>query len=186
MRGVLKFFGIVVALIALIVVAGGLAKRSNWRAEANIVVRAPPEALFPHVGDLSRWGGWTYLNGATDPSAKWSFLGPGPGVGQTMVWEGAQMGKGRLELRSASPSEGIRYVSEVEGFAGDGEIRFSAVPEGTRVTWVDRGDVGWNLPSRWFVPMIEKTLTPEFEKALTRLKSLVENTRPTGPAAAAP
>ena len=178
MRGVLTFLGIVVALIALIVVVGGLTKRSSWKAEASVVVRAPPAALFAHIGDLSRWSGWTYLNGSTDPEAKWTFNDHSPGVGQTMTWEGPQMGRGRLELRFASPIEGVRYVSIVDGFAGEGELTFEPIPEGTRLIWSDRGDVGWNLPSRWFVPMIETTLAPELEKALGRLKSLVENTQP--------
>ncbi len=180
MVGMLKFFAVVLGAMLAIVVGGGLLLRSDWRVERSVTIAARPEQVFAHLGDLNRWSGWTFWNATTDPTSTWRFEGK-PGAGQTMSWEGKTMGRGTITLTSATPQSGVAYRSVIEHFDGTGEISLGATVGATTVTWVDRGDVGWNLPARFFVKSIETTLGPEFGKGLDRLKVLVETTSPRAP-----
>lgn len=169
---------VIVGALAGIVVVGGLLLRSQWRVETAVFVAAPPEAVFHYVDDLRSWSGWTLWNSDTDPTAQWEFNDHLPGPGQSMSWHGDRLGDGRLEIVEANPRTGIRYVERIGRFDGAGAILLVLEQGGTRVTWTDTGDVGWNLPARFAVRTIETELQPELAKALARLKSLAEATQP--------
>ena len=56
-----------------------------------------------------------------------------------------------------------------------GSLVISPAGEATKVTWVDSGDVGNNIISRYFVFMMDGMIGPDFEMGLENLKTVVEN-----------
>ena len=60
------------------------------------------------------------------------------------------------------------------GTKSNGSVELVADAGGTRVVWVDAGDLGNNPVNRWFGLFLEKIIGPDFERGLANLKRLVE------------
>jgi hypothetical protein len=48
------------------------------------------------------------------------------------------------------------------------------VADGTKVTWGDYADVGFNPYGRYFILFMDAFMGPDFEKGLNKLKNVIE------------
>ncbi|WP_158501669.1 SRPBCC family protein [Vitiosangium sp. GDMCC 1.1324] len=172
----LKKILIASATVVTFVLVIGLALPSKYRVERSTTVRASSEAVYAAVADLRRWQDWVPWNAKTHPGTQWTFGGPELGVGAVRSWSGEDVGQGTLSLTQAEPKTGVAYDMSVgQGrYLLHGRISFAPVEQGTRVTWVDEGDVGGNPFAHYLVPLIRSRLGGGIEEALAGLQRWVE------------
>lgn len=173
-----------VVLLALV----GFFLPSKWHIKREVVIKAKGETIVPMIADLRKWQDWMPWNKEMDPQAQWTYSGTESGVGATMNWKGPRLGSGTLTLTQADAAKGITYEMKMEESQtpAQGSISFTTQADGTKVTWVDEGDMGMNLPGRYFIPLMEKMLNEHFQQGLDHLKGLAETAQAQTGKAAAP
>ncbi len=162
--------GALAALMALFVLAGILMP-GRFEVCRAARIDAPPELVFPLLNDLSAWDRWTPW-GEIDSRME----GPATGPGARRTWDDPRMGAGSLEIVASSPPASLRYLVEVEGGAIRFEGSFEVAPEagGSRVTWTESADLGWNPLLGWTAGNMEESQGEQLEKSLERLRELAE------------
>lgn len=161
-----------------VVVIGAFLPRT-WSVERSRTLRAPPERVQETLEDLRTWDAWTPWSKARDPSVQVTFDGPPRGAGSRMSWEGQLLGFGSLTLVQATPGAGVEYEILFRGVdqGTRGSLALVPDPAGTRITWRDGGELGWNPIMRVFAGLLEAKLGVDFDDGLARLAGLVEAPR---------
>ncbi|OAN69317.1 hypothetical protein A8B78_05605 [Jannaschia sp. EhC01] len=169
---------ILIGLVALVAVAAlvGMFLPRYVSVERDVVVDAPPEAVFPHVASLqafSEWSPW----GDLDPDMVLTYSGPEEGVGNVMEWtsEHPNVGNGRQEILEVVENESVRTALDF-GDMGTAEAWWRLTPEGdgTRVVWGLTADMGSGPVGRWFGLMMDGWVGADYERGLGRLQAIVE------------
>ena len=173
-----RILGSLAGLLVL-VLAVGFALPGTWSAERSVVLAAPPEALYPLMEAPSSWRKWTAW-----PDSGLVAEGPERGEGAGLRWDDPELGDGRFEIVEAIPLQRVRYRVEVEGGAMHTQGVLTLVQEtgGTRVSWREEGDFGWNPLMAYWAWFMERVQGRELEKALARLDSMASSS-PATPAA---
>lgn len=157
-------------LLALVLVVG-LLLPGRWTARASSVIPAPPEAVFPYLDTPDRWDLWT----------SWSEVesvlhGPRSGPGAERRWSDEAYGEGALRIEESDPPRAVSYRVLVEGGSLEihGTLRLESVAGGTRVTWVEEGDFGWNPLMGFVARSMSEDQGEEMRRSLERLERVVE------------
>lgn len=163
------------ALVALVLIIG-LVLPSKYRVERSTLIHAPAEAVYASVANLKRWQDWAPWSAGKYPGNQWMFGGPEVGVGAVHSWSGKDVGTGTLSLTQADPKTGVAYDMSLEHgrYVMHGRISFEPTDSGTRVTWVDEGDLGGNPLMHYLRFPLESRLGRDMEEALAQLKKQVE------------
>jgi carbon monoxide dehydrogenase subunit G len=171
----LKWFFYLVVVVAAVIVIGSFFLPSTASVSRSITVAAPPEQVFALVSDLKRFrefSPWADI----DPNATYSFEGPDSGVGQTMRWSSAneRVGSGSQTIVELTPPSHAASELDLDGM-GKALTTWdiAAVGGGTQVTWGFRSELN-GIAQRWFGPMLDRWVGPDYEKGLARLKVAVE------------
>lgn len=169
--------GIVYALIALVVIfmGGAYVLPGEAVVERQITIAAPPEKVFAIVSDLRRFkefSPWAEI----DPGLQYSFEGPETGIGQKMSWasDNPQLGSGSQIVVDYRPN--TRFATTLDfGDMGDAISYFDFTPAGsdTKVTWGFKSLLR-NPLERWMGLLFDRTIGPDYEKGLAKLKALAE------------
>jgi Polyketide cyclase / dehydrase and lipid transport len=172
----LKRLALAVIGIVALAAMGGWAFPRQVHVERSIVIDAAPPAVFALVNgftSFSRWSPWYERDRSMRPVPG----SPRSGVGARLAWDGdpAGVGAGTQEIVESRPYELVRTAMDF-GVQGSATGRFRLVPEGrgTRLTWSFDTDLGLNPVSRYFGPFFDRTIGPDFERGLARLKTLAE------------
>lgn len=131
----LGVLGLLVVVLASVLVLAAL-QPSEYRVERTRVVHATPERVAPYLTDLRQWITWNPWD-ELDPTSRKEYSEPASGVGAWYTWEGEQVGSGRMEITSITPTE-VRYALHFTAPMDDtAEVIMTLAPEGdgTRVTW---------------------------------------------------
>ena len=152
----------------------GLVLPRSWRVERSVLIAAPPERIAPLLVNLRRWQEWSPWTRALDPQVRHTYWGPESGAGAGWSWLGPAMGRGKLTITWADPHRGLRLDEAIESDQVNAHAELSFLPDGagTRVRWVDEGELP--LLGGWFRGRVEATLGRHFEAGLGRLKALAE------------
>jgi hypothetical protein len=163
------------ACVALVLVVG-LVLPSTYRVERSTTIQAPAEAVYAQVAHLERWQDWAPWNARKYPGNQWMFGGPAVGVGAVRSWSGEDVGTGTLSLTEADPKTGVAYEMSLKDgrYRLHGRISFEPEADGTRVTWVDEGDLGGGLLLHYLRFPLQSRLGGQLEVALAQLKKRVE------------
>jgi hypothetical protein len=172
----LKKILIALATWMALVLAVGFMLPSKYRVERSTIINAPAKAVYAQVAHLKSWRDWSPWNASSYPSNQWMFGGPEVGVGAVRSWSGEDVGTGTLSLTQADPETGVSYdMSLKDGrYLLHGRISFSSAGQGTRVTWVDEGDLGGGPLMPYLRFPLQSRLGRDLEQALARLKTRVE------------
>lgn len=172
----LKKILIAFAALMALVLGIGMVLPSKYRVERSTTIHAPAEAVYASVANLRRWRDWAPWNAERYPGNQWMFGGPEVGVGAVHSWSGEDVGTGTLSLTEADPRTGVAYEMSLEHgrYLMHGRISFEPAEPGTRVTWVDEGDLGGNPLLRYLRFPLESRLGGDLEDALAHLKKQVE------------
>ena len=124
---VLKWLLGIVAVLALLFVAGGYLLPREVTVARSVEIDAPPAEVFPQVNSLraaQAWSPWL----SRDPDVALVFSGPEEGVGAVMSWTSTvpEVGEGRQEIVASEPD---RRVESALDFGQMGTARARLVLE---------------------------------------------------------
>ncbi len=152
-------------------------KPDTFRVQRSIGIMAPPERIFQHINDLTKWSAWSPWE-KMDPAMKKTASGPPQGKGAVYEWDGNnQVGTGRMEvLESVLPSKILIKLDFLKPFEAHNRAEFTLTPhEGaTTVTWAMYGPQPYMAKVMGLVFNCEKMVGPQFETGLANLKMLAE------------
>ena len=170
MRILFRLFGSVAALLILFL-AVGLVLPGTWTASSSLDLPAPPERVFPFLEDLALWDDWTPWGGVES-----AFEGVTAGVGARRSWEHAQLGSGAVTITESDYGRLVRYRVVVgDGqLSVDGTFTVESTASGSRVTWLEEGDFGWNPLMGYAARRMPEAQGTQLRQGLEKLRRLVE------------
>jgi effector-binding domain-containing protein len=164
---------------ALLVVAIGAAYLlpRHVRVERSAVIAAPTATVFTVLNSFkhfNRWSPWFEV----DPEAKYTYEGPGAGVGARLSWAGNPntLGSGSQVIIASQPYEKIE--ADVDFGQGGTPARqaytLATEGSGTRVSWSMAVDLGMNPVARYFALGFDDMIASDFDRGLALLKKFAE------------
>ncbi|MES0491230.1 MAG: SRPBCC family protein [Leptospirales bacterium] len=148
---------------------------SQWEIKREIVVEASKEKVFPLINSPRNHAKWTPWDRNSDITIVYSFEGPETGKNSAVIWNGANTKPGKRVITKSVLNEKVEYMIYLDNkFSARGELVLETVEKGTRVTWRDYGDLGWNLMGRLIASSANEQIGYAFDKGLMKLKVLAE------------
>lgn len=161
--------------LVLTVCAVGLTLDRQWQVTRHATISATPDRIYPYFSELKRWQEWSVWTREMDPQVRHTYEGQPDGVGAKWRWLGPGLGRGQLEIVSASPPLTLQLDQAIESDAvnAHASIQLSPSDQGTEVTWADEGTLP--LPfGGFFRGMVEERLGNDMAKSLAKLKNAIE------------
>ena len=150
---------------------------STYTVERSATVNAAPADIYPHLADFHRWTAWSPWEDL-DPDLQRTYSGPDAGEGATYAWSGnRKAGVGGMRITEATGPTSVEIALEfVKPFKSTSTTSFHLVPDGsgTKVTWTMVGPMTLMTRVMGIFKSMDKMIGPDFEKGLTRLKTVVE------------
>jgi hypothetical protein len=171
-RALQRILIVVLATLAAIL-GGGLLLPKGWQVERQLVIAAPPAAVFGQVNSLKRWREWAVGHEAESHPAEYS--GPESGPGATRRWQ-SDGGRAVLKIMDTVRDRKLDYEQMVDGGAWviTGTIRLQPENSGTRVVWRAGGSGGGNPLDRYLALFTRYPVGQDFDASLARLKARLE------------
>src|SRR5450432_1670526 len=174
---VIAIIAVLLAIAIAIILILAAMKPASFSVQRATTVKAPPERIFPLIGDFHKWGSWSpYEN--KDPAMKRSYSGATSGKGAVYGWEGNKnVGSGRMEiLDTATPSKIVIKLDFFTPFEGHNTAEFTMLPQGdaTEVTWLMHGPAPFMSKVMQVFMNMDKMIGKDFEVGLANLKRLTE------------
>jgi uncharacterized protein YndB with AHSA1/START domain len=163
---------------AVAILCGVIAMQpSQYAVTRSAVIPAPPEAVFAHVNDFSKWANWSPW-AKLDPNMK-TTLTPNPaGKGAKYEWAGnSDVGRGSMTILDSKANESLQIDLEFfEPFASRADTRFSFSPDpgGTKVVWSMAGENNFMSKAFGLFMNMDKMIGADFEKGLAQLQAAVK------------
>ena len=171
------FFALLFLLVAFFAY-GFFVLEDKIQVKRSIEINRPAKMVFKAVNSMhhfNQWSPWSEL----DPDATYQFTGSENGVGSKMAWQGNQeVGTGTQEIIESTPYESIKTELYFDGQGDDpswSSIIITEQGESVNVDWVFDADFKGNVLGRYFGMMMDDMLGPQYEKGLSKLKTLVES-----------
>ncbi|GJL78382.1 MAG: hypothetical protein NPINA01_13710 [Nitrospinaceae bacterium] len=169
----MKKVGTIFAVLVGIVILLGLLLPSQYTVTRSQIIQAPSASIHPHVNDLNKWKAWAPWK-EDDPSLVVTLGNISSGVGAHQSWVGKD-GKGSLTFTRSSPDKGIDYqLSFDDTYRCEASLHYDEKENDTLVTWEMKGDMDIPLFGGYFAVMMDGMAGPMFEKGLSNLKKIVE------------
>jgi len=168
----LKGFIVAMSLVLLTMLGVGFLLPGHWESERSVTIDAPPEAVWPWISDLRQWDAWAPVG-----EVEGIYPGETRGVGAVREWDDPAWGFGSVTIREVDEGGRITYDVAVEGgLETRGTLRLEPTLDasGTRVTWIERGDFGWNPLLSWFALGMEPRQGVQLAQGLDALRERVE------------
>lgn len=169
---------LIMLLVILVASTVGLFLSCGWEVTESIVIEAPPESVFPLVGDLSRWPDW--LPWPRDPTdSLYTLPTSADHAGATLEWQAEDLGPCAAVLDVVEAPRRVQYHLTVgsSGHVTTGSLVLAETPEGTRVSWTTRGQAGIRPFGGFYVGGVEHAVAAEMNQGLAALRSVAEGGR---------
>lgn len=163
------------SIILLLVVIGVLLP-SSYHVERSIRIKNSSKVIFPYLNNLQKWSSWTSLNANKDYSLEQQFSGSNQGIGSEMAYHGDKLGKGKIKIVDNELDDHVSFSLLINNrFNTAGNIQIESLGEtDSEVIITLDGDVGFHLPNRFIILMMNNIAGSLFEESLNRLKLVVE------------
>jgi hypothetical protein len=164
------------SIILLLVVIGVLLP-SSYHVERSIRIKHSSKVIFPYLNNLQKWSAWTSLNINKDYSLEQQFSGSSQGIGSELSYHGDKLGKGKIKIVDNEMNDHVSFSLLINNrFNTDGNIKIETISENdSRVIITLDGDVGFHLPNRYIILMMNNIAGSLFEESLNRLKMIAES-----------
>ena len=173
----LKIIAIVIVLFIAGLLGYAATKPDTFRIERSVSIKAPPEKIFPHIGDFKAWDAWSPW-AKKDPAMKSTLSGAANGKGAIYQWDGnSDVGAGRMEITDATPASRITIKLDfLKPFAANNTAEFTLQQQGesTRVTWAMFGPQLFVAKLMGIFLNIDSMVGKDFEAGLASLKAIAE------------
>lgn len=178
---ILKIVGIIiVALVALVLVAGLIAPKA-FNVNRSIVIKTSPETAFKAVSTFEQFNKWNPWN-KLDSNAVVTLEGTDGTIGAKRSWKGnSQVGEGSMTLTKAEPNKSTEYSLDfLKPFKAHniGYMILETVEGGEKVTWGMKGKMPFPMNAMLLVMNMDKEGGKDFEEGLANMKVLCESSAP--------
>lgn len=170
-RGVLILLSIILLLVVV-----GIVLPSSYHVERTVLINRSSKTIFPYLNKMQKWGSWTSLNANKDFSLEQKFFGPEQGIGSGMSYQGDKLGKGKITIIDNEMDHYVTFSLLINNrFNTTGNILIESISEEKSIVTITLdGDVGFHLPNRYIILMMNNIAGPLFQESLNRLKTVVE------------
>jgi effector-binding domain-containing protein len=172
----LKYIGLVLLLLVILIAAIGLFLPAKIHVERSIVVNTTPEVPFNLINDLSKFNDWSPWYDI-DTNTAYTNSEHTTGTGAWISWksENPDVGNGKLSITESKPNELIVTKLEFEGWDPSGaSYLFTTENNTTKITWSMDSDMGYNVIGRWFGLFMDKMIGKDYDKGLVAIKKICE------------
>ena len=165
----------IIGVIALGIVAAGYFLPSTFEVRRSAVINAPADKVYDLIADPRNWKKWSAWN-RRDPDMDVNYAGPAFGQGARFSWKSNSEGNGNMVFTRVVPDRRIEYVLAFPeyGLKSGGSFAFDPTPAGTRVVWINSGDVGTHPLKHYLAVAMDRLVGPDFEEGLANLKAIAE------------
>ena len=171
-----------IAVIVVVALLAGLlgyaaTQPDNFSIRRSIVIKAPPEKIYPLISDFHKWGEWSPWE-KIDPTMQRSFSGADHGPGAVYGWDGnGRAGAGRMEiLPVTTPTSVVIQLDFLRPFKSRNTATFTlqSQGDGTTVDWVMAGPSPFIRKLMGVFFNLDKLVGTDFETGLGNLKRISE------------
>ncbi|WP_345992234.1 SRPBCC family protein [Chryseobacterium sp. Chry.R1] len=175
MKTILKILGILIVLAILYAVFAMVAFSNKYHFERSVVINAPKEKVWEHVGSTKAFNIWNPFI-KPDKNIAISYSGTSGEVGDSYKWKGNNdVGEGVQTVTAVTPNEKITSkLHFIRPFEGEAVANFILTPEGngTKVTWTMDDELSTMMKP--MKPMMDSQMGKTFDQGLGELKKLTE------------
>jgi len=168
------FVFLFLALVAGILLIGAIMP-AKYKVEKITFIGKPVNEVMSKVGDLNYYSSWNPWQ-QVDPSSTKTITGTPQAPGHKYSWLGKKVGEGSLTINSVDKNHihfDLEFLKPWKSHAKDNWL-FEELGNGqTKVTWQNSGELPWPM-ARIMGPLINRNLNHQFEKGLSNLKKMVE------------
>ena len=173
----LKTIAIVIAVLVAAVLVYTAMQPDTFHVERSIVIKAPPEKIFPNINGFHQWEAWSPWE-KIDPAIKRTYSGAESGKGAAYGWQGNKdVGTGRMEIVESTPSSNVLIkIDFMEPFEGHDMVQFTLAPQGdgTKVTQAMYGPNPFLAKLMGLFFSMDKMVGQKYEEGLASLKAIAE------------
>lgn len=172
---ILKCLAVVALLVAGVLVYAAT-KPPTFTVQRSIAIVAPPEKIYPLVGDLHNWPLWAPQD-REDPSMRRTFSGAPAGQGASSSWSSSgRAGTGEMTITKAEPRAISVQVNWNKPFHVQNVNDFTFQPDGsaTTVIWTMHGSSNYFLKVMSVFVSPDRVMGSHFESGLENLKAAAE------------
>lgn len=175
MKTISKILGILIVLVILYAVFAMLVFSKDYHFERSVVINAPKEKVWQHVGSTKAFNTWNPFAKA-DKNIVINYSGTSGEVGDSYTWKGNEdVGEGEQTVTAVTPNEKLTSkLHFIKPFDGVATANFILTPEGkgTKVTWTMDNEL--NTMMKLMKPMMDNHMGKSFDQGLGELKKLAE------------
>lgn len=170
---ILKWIGIAVAGLLVVLVAVGYMMPENTIVSRSREIAAPDSVLFNYVNRLDQWEKWSAW-AKLDPNMKMEYSPARQGVGAWYAWSGnSKVGKGKLEITDVIQNKLIVDKMTFEDYTpAVGRVMFDAKGDKTLVTMEMDLQYGNNPFMRLMGGMMKSMINNDYDKCLENMDKL--------------
>jgi hypothetical protein len=163
--------------IILLFVVIGIGLPSSYHVSRSEEINGSNKIIFPYLNNLAKWSSWTALNRNKDYSLIQKYSGSTQGIGSEMSYSGDKLGKGNIKIIDNELDDHVSFLLLINNrFNTKGNIQIEPIAENvSKVTITLDGDVGFHLPNRYIILMMNNIAGSLFQESLNRLKLIVES-----------
>lgn len=165
---------LIIAILSALVIMGFMLP-SHYKVERSIIINVSQQKLFPQIANLKNWQNWGVLF-KRNPNMTIEYSGQAGRVGMTSSWLSETQGGGEMQIIAIEKNQRLIYSLNISDsqINSTGEIVLSKVEGGTKVVWMDYGDVGINPIDRYFAFFMDYLVGSDYEMGLDNLKLVAE------------
>jgi polyketide cyclase/dehydrase/lipid transport protein len=149
---------------------------SEYRVARSIEIKMERNYVYEYMNNIQTWSEWTIWNKKNDTSLVYSYIDIKNGFGAKQSWTSLG-GDGGQEYIDCIPDSLIKYELFFDNgeFQSNGKYLFASTGNGTRLTWENSDDLGYDPFSKIFAYFfIDGYMSPDMEAGLKRLKTILE------------
>ncbi len=152
---------------------------ATFSVQRQATIGAPASRVLQEIVDFRRWVNWSPWEGM-DPNQQRTYSGSDSGVGARYAWLGSRkVGQGEMEIIRVDPNGvdiNLRFIKPFKA-NNDTKFAFAETNGQTTVTWTMTGKQNLINKIMGIFMSMDKLVGKDFEKGLTQLKALVEETK---------
>jgi uncharacterized protein YndB with AHSA1/START domain len=175
MAKLIKWLFISIAVMAVVVVAGGMLISPNFTVKRSTIINAPADKIYPLIADPREWKKWSAWN-LRDPAMEITYSGPPSGAGAKWAWKSKSEGDGEMTFTRTEIGRSLEYSLQFPDMDAPSTGSLVMTPQGntTELAWTMQGNMGSNPVLRWLRFMMDDWIGQDFAAGLANLKALAE------------
>jgi Polyketide cyclase / dehydrase and lipid transport len=173
----LKVLGIIVAVLAVIILLGGMLLPKTYSVSRSTMINASDSTIYNNIANFNeflKWNPWSRM----EPTAKTTISGPVAQPDHLYKWVGDETGSGQMKIKQVETNKMVDIeLKFIEPFESLADTKFEITTDGAnkKVTWSMSGDN--DLMGKWmgvFMSM-DSMIGKDFEDGLKNLKEKAES-----------